>query len=248
MEFTKEVAGSLGAFATANQWSVENLAEQLRHKSLLVGQLQDQILAMEQTVRNKMSQDFEQIRAHDRQQIQQLQANLEELHRNSQANQGLVTQRDELIGKLQARLDLTEGTSVDISAFQTQALEINEKLEMAQQDLFMKVDAIQKCYQAVDLALKDIYIKEREARSARARFQEAIILAHKDNALDFPLLSPSEQLRGDMALKVWETNLAESKRLAREVKDAFQEALSSLDKRLIDFEGSSIAGPRENRY
>jgi hypothetical protein len=43
----KEVAGSLGAFATTNQWSVENLVEQLRHKSLLVGQLQDKILAME---------------------------------------------------------------------------------------------------------------------------------------------------------------------------------------------------------
>jgi len=54
----------------------------------------------------------------------------------------LVSQRDELIRQLQAGLDLTEGTSVDISAFQTQALEINEKLEMAQQDLFMKVDAI----------------------------------------------------------------------------------------------------------
>jgi hypothetical protein len=44
-----------------------------------------------------------------------------------------------------------------------------------------------------------------------------------------------------MALKVWETNLVESKRLDREVKDTFQEELSSLDKRLIDFEGSNIA-------
>jgi hypothetical protein len=108
-------------------------------------------------------------------------------------------------------------------------------MEMAEQDLFMKVDAIQKCYQAVDLALKDIYIKEREAHSSQERFQEAIILVHKDNAPDFSLLFPSEQLRGDMALKVWETNLAERKRLSREVKDGFQEALSSLDKRLIDF-------------
>jgi hypothetical protein len=95
-----------------------------------------------------------------------LQANLDEFHQSSQTNRGLVTQHDELIGKLQARLDLTEGTSVDISAFQTQALEINEKLEMAQHDLFMKVDAIQKCYQEVDLSLKDIYIKEREDRSS----------------------------------------------------------------------------------
>ena len=28
-EFTKEVAGSLGSFATANQWSMDNLVEQL---------------------------------------------------------------------------------------------------------------------------------------------------------------------------------------------------------------------------
>jgi hypothetical protein len=70
-----------------------------------------------------------------------------------------------LIGKLQAILDLTEGTSVDISTFGTQALKINEKMEMAQQDLFMKVDAIQKFYQEVNIYLKGIYIKERKSRS-----------------------------------------------------------------------------------
>jgi hypothetical protein len=91
------------------------------------------------------------------------QANLDELHQSSQINQGLITQCDEFIRQLQARLKLTEGTSIDISAFQIQALEINEKLEVAQQDLFLKIDAIQKCYQAVDISLKDIYIKEREA-------------------------------------------------------------------------------------
>jgi hypothetical protein len=64
---------------------------------------------------------------------------------------------------------------------------------------------------------------------------------HKDNVPDFPLLSPSEQLRGDMALKFWETNLVERKILAREVKDAFLEALSSLDKKIIYFEGSNIS-------
>jgi hypothetical protein len=30
LEFTKEVAGSLGAFATANQWSMENFVDKLR--------------------------------------------------------------------------------------------------------------------------------------------------------------------------------------------------------------------------
>jgi membrane-bound ClpP family serine protease len=44
-----------------------------------------------------------------------------------------------------------------------------------------------------------------------------------------------------MDLKVWETNLAESKRLAREVNEACLEALASLEKGLIDFEGNYIS-------
>jgi hypothetical protein len=47
---------------------------------------------------------------------------------------------------LNTKLDLTEGTSVEISNFWTQALEVNEKLEIAQQDILFKVDAIHKYY------------------------------------------------------------------------------------------------------
>jgi hypothetical protein len=47
-EFAKEVAGSLGAFSTANQWSIENLVDQLKKRKLLVGKLQDQIITTEQ--------------------------------------------------------------------------------------------------------------------------------------------------------------------------------------------------------
>jgi hypothetical protein len=43
LEFAKEVAGPLGAFATANQWSVDNLTELLRQKFLLVEKLQNEI-------------------------------------------------------------------------------------------------------------------------------------------------------------------------------------------------------------
>ena len=168
-----------------------------------------------------MSQDFEKIKTNDQQQIQQLWANLDENHQISQTNQCLITQHDEFIRQMKAILKLTEGTSIDISVFQIQALEVNEKLEVVQQDLFLKIDVIQKCYWVVDISLKDIYIKEREARSTRVKFQEAIILVQKDNGPYFPLLSPFEQLRGDMTLKVWETNLVESKIFSREVKETF---------------------------
>jgi len=54
----------------------------------------------------------------------------------------MVTQRDELIKKLHAKLTLTEDTTIDISAFKTQASEITERLEVAQQELYLKVDSI----------------------------------------------------------------------------------------------------------
>jgi ABC-type phosphate transport system auxiliary subunit len=116
-KFAKEFVGSLGAFSTVNQWFVENLAKQLQQKFLLVEQLQKKIHKTEQTVQNRMSRDFEHIRKNDKQQIQQLWANFDELQRNSRFNQGLITQHVELIKQLQARLELTKGTSVDISGF-----------------------------------------------------------------------------------------------------------------------------------
>jgi hypothetical protein len=43
---------------------------------------------------------------------------------------------------------------------------------------------------------------------------------HKGDAPDFPILSPSKQLQGDMDLRIWETNLEKRKIFSREVKEA----------------------------
>jgi len=103
------------------------------------------------------------------------------------------------------------------------------------------VEVIQNCYRVVDLSLKNIYIKERESLATRAKFLEAILLVPKDNVLKVPRLYIPEQIEGDIILKAWETNLAESKRLAKEVNEACLEAMSLLDKGIIDVEGSSIS-------
>jgi hypothetical protein len=92
------------------------------------------------------------------------------LTHSSQTIQDPVTQCDKLIEKLQAILTLTEGRVINISVFRTQASEINEKLEVSQKELYLKVDSIQRCYQ-VDLSLKYIYVKEKEACSTRFKFQ-----------------------------------------------------------------------------
>jgi ABC-type phosphate transport system auxiliary subunit len=134
----------LGSFAIANQWSVENLTEQLRHKFLLVEHLKNQVYTTEKTIKRGMNQNFEQIRASDQKKIKQLQDNLELLHQNSQTNQVLVTQRDKLIKQLQPRLTQTENTTIDILAFKSQASKINERMEVSQQELYLKVDVIHK--------------------------------------------------------------------------------------------------------
>jgi glutamyl-tRNA reductase len=146
-----------------------------------------------------------------------------------------------LIKRLQAKIDLVEGTTVEMEDFQAHALDVHENLESFRQDIFMKVEAFQNCYRVVYLSLNNIYIKEREALATRAKFQEAIFLVPRDYVSEVPRLSLSEQTRGDIILKVWETNLAERKRLAIEVNKSCEEALSSLNKGLLDVEGDSIS-------
>jgi hypothetical protein len=50
-EFKKEVADSLGAFATANLWSMDNLRKQLDRKNLLIEQSHNDMQQMEVTSR-----------------------------------------------------------------------------------------------------------------------------------------------------------------------------------------------------
>jgi hypothetical protein len=57
--FDREMAGSLGAFATKNQYSVDNLVEQLKQRDQLVRLLQSQVKTTEQEVRIHMNKDFE---------------------------------------------------------------------------------------------------------------------------------------------------------------------------------------------
>ena len=93
----------------------------------------------------------------------------------------MITQWDGLIEQLHDKLALVENTITNITAFKEEASEINEKLEVVQQDLYQKVDTIQKYYQAINNSLKSIYVKEKDAFVARSKFQEFIIWRQKAN-------------------------------------------------------------------
>jgi hypothetical protein len=240
-DFATDVAGSLGAFATTNQFSVGNLKERLKQKDLLISQLQNQVKTVEKNVRSEMNKSFEQIRVCDTQEIQQLKSSLDEMHKNAQASREWAFQQGELVKQLQARINSTENTAVDMRVFQVKALEVHEKLGSTQQSLFTKVEAVQNHFRVVDQSLNNICLKEREAIVARATFQEAVVASAREGVSMVSRLSPSEQTRGDIILKTWETNIAESKRMAKEVKKACEETFHSLDKESLGLGKDNIS-------
>lgn len=66
--------------------------------------------------------------------------------------------------------------------------------------------------------------------------------AAKEEVTRVTRLSLSEQTRGDIILKTLEANIVESKRLAREVKKACEEAFYALDKESLYMGRDNISG------
>jgi signal transduction histidine kinase len=91
----------------------------------------------------------------------------------------MAIQQEELVKQLQAKINLTENTVVDMEIFQAQALEVHEKLESTQQNLLTKVEVVQNYYRVADHSLNNIHLKEREAIAARVTFQEVHFISNK---------------------------------------------------------------------
>jgi hypothetical protein len=53
--------------------------------------------------------------------------------------------------------------------------------------------------------------KEREAKTTRTNFQKAVVFSSKEEIGKTHKLSISEQVKGDIMIKVWEAKLAEYK-------------------------------------
>jgi hypothetical protein len=71
---------------------------------------------------------------------------------------------------------------------------------------------------------------EREATAARTTFQEAVVSSAREEISVTPRLTVAEQIRGDIILKTWEANIAESKRMAKEIKEDCEEVFDLLNK------------------
>jgi hypothetical protein len=238
-EFATQIAGTLGAFATANQYSVESLKEQLKRKNRLIKTLEAKLATTEAAARDQANTGIEQARATDQKEIERLKSDLEQTQQAAQTSQSQISQQEELIGQLQAKLNFVESQVIDIGIFQSQAIEIRKRVSAAQQDLLAKVETIQNLCQIIDQVLEDISLREREAGAARVIFQEAVIATTKKEMGSSSKLSIPEQTRGNILLKAWERNISESRERAKEVRNFCEETLGVIDESLLGLDSES---------
>jgi hypothetical protein len=114
----------LGDFATANQFSVGSLKEQLKRKNRLIRKLEAKLATAEANARDQVNTGLEQARAADQREIEWLRSDLEQIHQLAQTNQAQVSQQEELIRQLQVKLNSAESQVIDIRIFKSQAIEI----------------------------------------------------------------------------------------------------------------------------
>jgi hypothetical protein len=135
-----------------------------------------------------------------------------------------------LVKQLQNKVSSTEKMVMDIEGFQAQASKVLKKLEIAQQILLAKVEIIQNHFQEVNQSLDNISFIEGEATTTRTTFQKSVVSSAREEVPLTPRLTVAEQIRGDIILKAWEANIAESKIMAKEIKEDCEEVFDLLSK------------------
>ena len=129
---------------------------------------------------------------------------------------------------------------VELENFRTQALEIYLRIEKEQQKVFLNLEVVQNYFQETNKSLENVFQKEREAKVARMTFQKAVAFSTKEEVGKIKKLSISEQVKGDIILKVWEASLAEYKRITREVNDDCQGIFDLLERTSLNIEQMTI--------
>ena len=130
--FATEVASSMGALATTNVFTVDNMRTRLKQSNHRIVQLQNQLKDTEKNVKEEINKGLDQARVVDKQEIQSLKSSLDEMNKKMQTSQMQVIQQEELVIQLQAKLNSTEGQVIDLRVFQVQSLEVHTKIKVEQ--------------------------------------------------------------------------------------------------------------------
>ena len=92
---------------------------------------------------------------------------------------------------------------------------MHTKIEAEKQRLISKIGIIHNYFQEVSKSLDNIILLEKEAKAARDTFQKAVACSGNKEVTKNIKLSVTEQIKGDIMLKVWENNMSESKKIVK---------------------------------
>jgi hypothetical protein len=118
-KFSTEIAGTLGAFASANQFSVGLLKNQIKRKNHLIRTLEARLATTTETAKDQASVGIEKARLADENEIEMLKTNLEQAQLVVQDGQMQASQQRDLIEKLQARVEIVENRMINIGMFKS---------------------------------------------------------------------------------------------------------------------------------
>ena len=108
--------------------------------------------------------------------------------------------------------------------------------------MISKLEIIHTYFQETRKSFDGILLKEREEKVARTTFQKAMILSGQEEIKKTQKLSVSEQIKGDIILKVWEASLTENKKITKEVNDDCQAIFDLLDKASLNIGRDNCPG------
>jgi hypothetical protein len=121
-------------------------------------------------------------------------------------------------------------------------LGIHLKIEGEQKKVFLNLEVVHNYFQETNKSLENVFQKKREVKAARTTLQKAVALSTKEEVRMIQKLSISEQVKGDVILKVWEENLAEYKRITRDVNDDCQEIFDLLERTSLNIGKNDCPG------
>jgi DNA repair exonuclease SbcCD ATPase subunit len=229
-EFATELAGTMGAIASANMYSVVNLITMIEQKDQEITQLQDRLKESEKMIGWGIQKGLEQARLKDIRDIQKLNENLTEAKQMIQITQEQVQELGNENKSLQNKIISITNQVIEIDQFKNKASEIYVNIEEEQQKVFCNLEIIQNYYQESKRSMDKAVQKEREGKAVRNSFQKIITALQKEETGKSQNLSISEQLKGDAMIKVWETNLESYKRITKGVNEDCQKIFDFIEK------------------
>jgi hypothetical protein len=131
-QFATEITGTLGAYASANQFSVRHLKNQIKRKNHLIRTLEARLATTIENAKDQASVGIEQGRLADKNEIEMLKTKLEQEQLTVWDGRMQASQQRHLIEQLRARVETAERRMINIEMFKSQAIEIRSGVFVAQ--------------------------------------------------------------------------------------------------------------------